>query len=282
MGIYKSLFIKYILQVVVFIVLLFSGSFVFMQLEKNQNDLKNQQKLYVRNLHDSLLSKCNISQYELNHYMEQNKLLENMQGSITLLEGLELSFSIAFTVGWGYIVPTTKASKIFFIFYSCMIIAMATSFLKTISDILLLLIHKSIEKLETLFVGHCTHKQMSLKSLMLTFLLLLTFLMVTASTFTRVLQLDWVDSFYLTFQAYTTIGFGDVRKGSTTYIFVFIMFWNSTGMSILATFINGITKLEIEGAEDGWIHFFRSMGKGQVDIKSDGNEGDEKQVTIPA
>ena len=223
MGKLLSLVIKYLVAKITFVLFLFGGSLIFVRLERPQELINKKTQQFNMKLKDSILKKSNISSLELDDYVERKIAESQLQGGIEFFEGLELCFSIAFTTGWGYIVPTTHCSKIFFLFYSVFAICGAGVVFKIVSDILILLMYRLIRKVEKLSFGSPTNKHLSLKCACLMVLLLFTFMIVTASV-RHHMGYNWLDAFYVTFQSYTTIGNGFICFNYyPTFIIVYLL-----------------------------------------------------------
>ena len=244
MGELKKLFKKYLINCTVFLLLMFAGSYIFVKLESLQEDVRKRNTSSSKEFRESLIKKYNITSTDL-QILERTNTEDDSQ-DITFGRGLALTFSIAFTTGWGNVVPTTKASKIFFIFYSVIAICSAGIVFKSVSDILIILTNKVIGVVEKFLFGKTTKKYLSLKCTIFMTLLMLTFMTVTATVHYHMGQ-ELVDAFYLTLQSYTTIGFGDIipkREGPLIITFYFV--WDSLGMAILAALLNSIIQLQVK------------------------------------
>ena len=281
MGELKSLFIKYLIKSAAFLMILFAGSYIFMRLERPQGIAKEELVLSNQYSRDLLLKKYDITAIDLDTYVKQKINEANFQGSISYLEGLQLSVSIAFTTGWGFIVPTTKNSKVFFFFYSIIAICGAGIVFRSVSEILVLLMHRLIGKVERLLFGSSTNNHLSLKCTCLMTLLLMLFITVTATVRHHVGG-DWLDAFYVTFQSYTTIGFGDFEgreEKTKPHIVLFYIGWNTMGMAILAALVNSIVNFEANGFIIRWNKLRRFMGKKQntsYDVQSEDKDYSDK------
>ena len=254
MGMFKSLFIRYLGQLFVFSVIILGGAYIFMILERSAEELNEQRLQKLNSTRVSLIQKYNISEKELDDYVEQKVEVHDLQLEVNLLDGMNLCFSIAFTTGWGHVLPTTNSSKIFFFFYSCVSISMATVLLKTISDILILLICQSIEKIEERLFGYSSCNGLQLKCAGLAVFIMLIFMIFTALTLQQFSGISWLDAFYIAFQSYTTIGFGDLSHKThparvQTYQVLVMLGLNTVGMALLATIVNALVRLEFKGAK---------------------------------
>ena len=264
MGELKSLFIKYLIKCVVFLLIMLAGTFIFMRLESSQGIVKEQVVSSNQYYRDLLLKKYDMTADDLDNYVEKKINEANIKGSISFVEGLQLTFSIAFTTGWGLIVPTTKDSKIFFFFFSIISICGAGTVLRSVGEILILLMHRLIGKVERLLFGSSTKNYLSLKCTCLMTLLLMLFITVTA-TVRHHMGDDWLDAYYVAFQSYTTIGFGDFEERgekSKPYIVMFYIGWNTMGMAILAALVGSILNFEASGF-NLWNQLKRSMSRKQ-------------------
>ena len=131
-----SFICRYVWQPVAFMVLLVSGGYVFVYLESAQETAKVKCQGRVELLEDSLINSSNLTKYDLENYFKERQIAEKLQGALSLMDATALCMSIALTTGWGAIVPTTRESKIFFLFYSCISISITAIILKSVSDVI--------------------------------------------------------------------------------------------------------------------------------------------------
>ena len=234
----KSLLKVYICQALLFALVLVCGTYIFVYLESPQKSVKMKSQISLASLEKDLIEKYNISKSVLDMYAKKRIYTENLQGGLSPPEAFRLSLSIAFTTGIGYFVPTTNKSKVFFLFFSCGAIITASCVLKTISDIVTLLIRLLICKLEKVICASSNPKNLPIKVVCVACLLMLMFVPLTTYGFSCT-GISTLDAVYLCFQIYTTIGFGDVDLDTRDDVFsFFMMFWNTVGMVLLATIIN--------------------------------------------
>ena len=243
---------RYTWQPLVFIVLIVSGGYVFVYLEDPQENVRLQSQKRLQNTEEDILKTFNITKEKLLDYFTERQHFEGLKGRLTPIKAFALCQSIALTTGWGRIVPTTRESKIFFLFYSCISIAITAIILKSMSDILYKIIANIICYVEKRVLKRARHVRLELKSL-----LACCFLMVIAAVMSSWLQFYFgkstLDAIYITFQAYTTIGFGDISQFKSleaTASFLFLLgvveLFRILGIVMLATLINSFVRYKIE------------------------------------
>lgn len=267
----KSLTITYLWQAFLFATILIGGAYIFVCLESPGKEIKAQSEASLRLLENRLRDTYNISQYELDNYANARVYTENLQGGLEPIDAIFLCFSIAYTTGWGYFVPTTKESKLFFLFYSGVSISICTVVLKTISQILLKIISYLLKRVEVCLFGASSGSHHSLKCFGISCILMIVFIIVTSSAYAHI-HLSTIDSIYSTFQTYTTIGFGDLSNtvqkhfhSSDHFFFnIFLMIWNTIGMALLATIINAAVQLQQKGAEMSLQRMNESLTKARL------------------
>ena len=226
--------------------ILVSGTFIFMKLESYQKETKNKLEKELLDLQDKALNSCVTTADTLNKYADLKREYVNFQGGLNSDQAFRLSLSVAFTTGWGTYVPTTIESKVFFLFYSCISIPIATIMLKCIGDIIHEMIFRFVKCIELTVLGRETVKHAYLKSVIVSVAILLLFITLCSYTFT-VQGFTILDAVYNCIQCYTTIGFGDLGgesklQDSSHWTVIGIFLTDMLGMSLLATFINSIVK----------------------------------------
>ena len=159
--------------------------------------------------------------------------------------------TIAFTTGSGYVVPKTPQSKVFFIFYSIVSIAVTTLTLLSIGEI----IQQGLGRFITCFEKRCIFKKgnsrrkhLKWKCFVMSIVLLLTFIFTNSAILMK-FGYEFLDAVYLTIQIWTTIGFGDMPVTQSIYehsekgFLLLILPWTMCGLSLVAAMINGLVKL---------------------------------------
>ena len=243
---------QYTWQPVLFVVLIVSGGYVFVYLENPQEGKKVKSENQLQSIEDDLIQKFNLTKQTLDDYFAERQQVENIERPLTPIKAFALCQSIALTSGWGRIVPTTKESKIFFLFYSCFSITITAIILKSVSDIL----HQIIVKL-THFIELSVLKKRRVEQVQLKCFLVSCLLVVLSAAISSWLQVYFgkstLDAVYVTFQAYSTIGFGDIRQfkslqvtASFLPLLCAMQILRVIGIVLLATLINSFVRFKIE------------------------------------
>lgn len=248
MGELRELAKRALLRSFLFSLVLIAGTFVFVILERSQKEAKKRLEINLLTLQAQLVNNTTPTVDTLTKYAKLQREYWNFQGGLDIDEAFRLSLSIAFTTGWGTYVPTTQGSKVFFLFYSCTGISVATLMLKCIGDIIHELISRSIKLIEKLVLGKSNVKNAHLKNLIVSIVLLILFVALNSLMFVDK-GFSTLDAVYDCFQAYTTVGFGDlggeVKLHDSSHWTVISMFVvNMIGMSLLATLINSLAKYQ--------------------------------------
>ena len=243
----KEFAAKGVIYLFSFCVVLYSGSIIFTNLESSQKEVKIKLKTNLLNLQNQLVNKC-VSIDTLNSYADLRREYLDFQGGLDSNQAFRLSLSIAFTTGWGTYVPTTESSKVFFLFYSCISISIATLMLNCIGEIVHELIYRIVKFTEQRALGRPNVKKVYLKSFILSLFLLLLFIVLNSALFVHK-GFSILDAVYDCFQAYTTIGFGDLEgeeklHESSHWTVISIFLVNMIGMSLLATVIKSLVKYQ--------------------------------------
>ena len=251
----KEFAAKGVIYLFSFCVVLYSGSIIFTNLESSQKEVKIKLETNLLNLQNQLVNKC-ISIDTLNRYADLRREYLEFQGGLDSNQAFRLSLSIAFTTGWGTYVPTTESSKVFFLFYSCLSISIATIMLKSIGDIIHVLLLRLITVVEKKALGKQRVTLRYLKCSILSIALLLSFIILVSILIgEKLYSASFLDSVYGSFQAYSTIGFGDLggeiylAESAGAGIVICLLLIDMVGMSLLATMINSLAKLQESGFE---------------------------------
>ena len=248
----KQLIKKALLYMCVFGIILVAGTYIFVKLEDPQKEEKNKLKAKMTKLQDHVLKNFNISLDLLNDYADLRKAESEFQGGLNPMQAFHLSLSIAFTTGWGIYVPTTDNSKIFFIFYACVSISIATIMLKNLGDILHCLFRRLIQWTEKRVFSNNHVRFIYLKCVIMAMLLLIIFILINSSFFARQ-AVSYLDAVYGCIQLYSTIGFGDIENlrnlvNSTHPAAVpALLAMSMIGMALLATVISSLVKFQEKG-----------------------------------
>ena len=244
----KSLLWRFLL----FSFILIAGAYIFICLEKRSNEDKHRAREKLRDINRSLLIHHNISVGQLLQYSESIRLQQIELEELSILMSIYMCTTIAFTTGSGHVVPTTRASKIFFIFYSIVSSAITTLTLVCIGEI----IQQTLRKCVIFFERYINHKSstqrgknLSLKCCLVCVVLLVMSIVVNSAMLTRY-GFQLLDAAYYTIQIWTTIGFGDVPMTHDLYEYVekgyliFVLPSTMIGLSLLAAVINGLVKIQ--------------------------------------
>ena len=248
----KSLIKSLLFRFVLFIFTLLTGAYIFVYLEKRPDVVKYKARENLEMINSSLVSNHNMSVEQLLEISESIKEQKNDLQELTFFYSIYMCSTIAFTTGSGHVVPTTDASKIFFIFYSIVSIAVSTLTLMCMGEIVQQFLRKFIS-----FVENCIHperayqrrKYLHLKSLIMAVVLLLTFIVANCVLLSR-FEYELLDAVYFIIQTWTTVGFGDIpvsesihRYSKKGFLALFLP-WTMIGLSLVAAVINGLVKLQ--------------------------------------
>ena len=248
---------RYIWQPIVFMTLVVSGGYVFVYLESSQVEEKNRSRNHVHLIEKKLTKIYNLTKQEMDDYFKERTRSESMQGGLDPIDAFALCLSIALTTGWGRYVPTTRESKIFFFFYSVISIAITGGILKNLSDATNEMGTRVINWFERVILRRSRQENVAKKCFFLS--CLFVFISATASSWLQFyFEKSTLDSVYITFQAYTTIGFGDIEQfedelfGTTPKfltIGLLIIFLRLLGIVLVATLINSYVRYRMERAQ---------------------------------
>ena len=243
----------YLWQPLLFIIVMLAGGYVFVALEKSEGGVKRQLQNNLQSIETNILSSQNLTKEELNIYFETRTRAENVQGSLSPLQAFALCQSIALTTGWGRIVPTTDESKVFFLFYSCFSIATTAVIMKSVSSILNDAITRTIKAIDRKIYGRTRRNGVQLQCFLFS-----CCLVVISTIISSCLQIHFgnsvLDAVYITFQAYTTIGFGDISQFQSPLessvdmmpLLSIVSWFRVLGIVLLATLVNSFVKFQAE------------------------------------
>ena len=247
---------KGLLCMVLFVLMILVGTFTFSYLERSQAEIKNELKAKYEKMQIHALNTSNLSLVTFEAYADTRQKYLEFQGGLNTNEAFRLSLSISFTTGWGAYVPSTPESKVFFLFYSCISISIATVMLKSIGDIIHVLLLRLITVVEKKALGKQRVTYRYLKCSILSIALLLSFIILVSILIgEKLYSASFLDSVYGSFQAYSTIGFGDLggeiylAESAGAGIVICLLLIDMVGMSLLATMINSLAKLQESGFE---------------------------------
>ena len=225
---------------------------MFVYLEKSQETVRVNSVNLLQSMEKDLIKEFNLTKQKLDHYFTERQRVEGIKGKLTPIQAFALCQSIALTTGWGRFVPKTRESKIFFFFYSCISIAITAIILKSVSDILHQIMVKMIHFIEISVCKGRRVEQVQLKCFFVS-----CFLVILSATTSSWLQVYFgkstLDAVYITFQAYTTIGFGDISQfkslqvtASFLSLLCVMQILRVVGIVLLATLINSFVRYKIE------------------------------------
>lgn len=245
-----------------FIAYLLFGGVVFMLIESPDEEVRLQELNSLKNMIQDKLIACEgnvINPVDLAgraemwaHIAEQINqpgLIHN--GSIpskkwTLYNSFFVAVTVASTIGYGHLAPSTPTGRVFCIFFALVGIPLNGILFATLGNYFG---SKRVKRPNKRKRGcFATFVVVTAEILLYSIPGLIVFLVIPAGLFTIVEGWDYVDSFYYAFVSLTTIGFGDLVAGQHdigqwTWVYrSFIIIWILFGLGYLIMVINIITK----------------------------------------
>ncbi|XP_059350433.1 uncharacterized protein LOC130685524 isoform X2 [Daphnia carinata] len=164
----------------------------------------------------------------------------------TLYNSFFVAVTVASTIGYGHLAPSTPSGRVFCIFFALVGIPLNGILFATLGNYFgSKLVKRPSKRKRGRFA---TFIVVTAEILLYSIPGLIVFLAIPAALFTIVEGWDYIDSFYYAFISLTTIGFGDLVAGQHdigqwTWVYrSFIIIWILFGLGYLIMVINIITK----------------------------------------
>ena len=131
--------------------------------------------------------------------------------------------TFVYSTGYGEITPVTPAGQLLCILFCLIGIPLSLAALKPTGELLSLGYCRLIQLWEKAAFGHAVIKNLETKCAIVSFIVMLLYLVFFAAVLILMDDLGFVESLYTSFLTYSTIGFGDyipldnIRKQATSY-----------------------------------------------------------------
>ncbi|XP_001634356.2 potassium channel subfamily K member 9 [Nematostella vectensis] len=235
-------------RLVIYLVFTFIGAAIFVYVENDPLDedrYRKEVETAKKNINESLTELRNNEEFICAYQNKTNEDLVEFAKTVLqtaarlpekpdkwkLSRGLQLTFEICTTIGYGSTPPKTQAGRILCIFYTIIGIPIFLIFLKSLGEVLNRTITKAVSWLEKKILKRDELKNPELKVLIGFSVALLITVLVTASDL-KEQDLTYADKVYAVIITFTTVGFGDIMLTSDVQIII--------GLSLLSTVLDGI------------------------------------------
>lgn len=256
---YKALYIKFVWQICLFLLTLNIAASIFQAIETKDGAQSSEPT--KTDIISNFSNTHNVSSEEI---LKLFKRLEDFthitDHSMTYSEGLVLTLSLFYTIGWGHVTPITSSGKVFAVFISCVGIPITFMMLlsggRILSQHILDVIKIPQTQNPTKLNKYSENKIHTSSKRMLTPILLIMFLIFTFS-FAAMLQyfegFSFGDALWYSFITMSTIGLGDYTQehvirsghhGKRAGLMIFMFFWILIGMIFLVAIVISILSNE--------------------------------------
>ncbi|XP_022787364.1 two pore potassium channel protein sup-9-like [Stylophora pistillata] len=229
----------------------FVNAAIFTLIENREENYKTTSNRMLQQMRKNFTKHHNFSDEEFEYFAIASYNAVHMGLSLdwTYFRAVDFTYTAMTTIGYGRLTPITTYGKLFCIVFCMLGIPLCLLTLKSAGELISEFLTCVITRVEIIVLKTKTVKDIEIKRALLAFALMAVYLSFTAVT--QVIKENWtfVDAFYASFIAYSTVGFGDYilfesvtgqgkNGAASTFFHVFATFPALFGLGIVACVIN--------------------------------------------